>query len=154
MTDQSGHAAGVQNRSVPTNTVLPHLVYEDVAEAVNWLATTFGFTEHYRYGPPDGPVQGAQVRLGDAWIMLEKARAGRESPAHGGQRSAYLTLFVLDVDAHYAHTQAAGARIVEEINETVYGERQYGVVDLGGHYWIFSQHARDVSPAEWGATIG
>ena len=25
--------------------------------------------------------------------------------------------------------------------------------DLDGHHWLFSAHARDVSPDEWGATI-
>ena len=28
-----------------------------------------------------------------------------------------------------------------------------GAIDLDGHRWLFSRHARDVSPAEWGATI-
>ncbi len=37
--------------------------------------------------------------------------------------------------------------------KTVYGERQYGLEDLDGHRWLFSQHARDVDPKEWGATI-
>lgn len=64
-----------------------------------------------------------------------------------------LTLMVDDVDAHYARATRERAKIVEELHETIYGERQYGVEDLDGHRWIFSQHARDVSPKEWGATI-
>jgi len=43
--------------------------------------------------------------------------------------------------------------IVEEPHETVYGERQYAALDLDGHHWLFSQHARDLSPADWGARI-
>ena len=138
---------------MPTDTVLPHVTYQDVAEALAWLATVFGFTEHYRYGDPDGPVSGAQVHLGNAWIMLNSARPGRGSPAQLGYQTQSLTVFVEDVDAHYARTKAAGARIVEELQETCYGERQYGVEDHEGHHWLFSQHARDVSPDEWGATI-
>jgi hypothetical protein len=42
---------------------------------------------------------------------------------------------------------------VEDLHETVYGERQYGAEDLDGHHWLFSRHARDVSPEEWGATV-
>ena len=42
---------------------------------------------------------------------------------------------------------------MEDLDETVYGERQYGVEDLEGHHWLFSRHAKDVSPEEWGATI-
>jgi hypothetical protein len=42
---------------------------------------------------------------------------------------------------------------VEDLHETMYGERQYGARDLDGHHWLFSTHARDVSPIEWGATV-
>lgn len=143
----------VRNRSVPTDTVLPHVVYQDVAEALVWLSTAFGFVEHYRYGETDGPVQGAQMRLGDAWIMLESARAGRASPAQLGHGTQSLTVVVDDVDAHVDNARSAGATIVEDINETAYGERQYGAEDLEGHHWLFAQHVRDVSPDEWGATV-
>ena len=42
----------MRNRSVPVDTVLPHLVYHDLASASIWLTRVFGFTEHYRYGDP------------------------------------------------------------------------------------------------------
>jgi len=67
-----------RNRSVPVDTVLPHVTYQNVAEAIAWLRTVFGFTEHYRYGAPDG----AQMHLGGAWIMLKAARPDRVTPAH------------------------------------------------------------------------
>jgi len=44
-------------------------------------------------------------------------------------------------------------RVGEELHEAIYGERQYGVEDLDGHRWLFSQHARDVGPEAWGATV-
>ncbi len=142
----------MRNRSVPTDVVLPHIAYRSVHEAIAWLTNAFGFAEHYRYGPPDSP-QGAQMRLGDAWIMLTSTRPGRTTPAEVGQWTQSLTVFVDDVDAHFARAKAAGVKIVEDLNETAYGERQYGAEDLDGHHWLFSQHARDVSPDEWGATI-
>jgi uncharacterized glyoxalase superfamily protein PhnB len=46
----------MQNGSVPANVLLPHLVYEDVAEVIAWLARVFGFREHYRYGDPERDV--------------------------------------------------------------------------------------------------
>lgn len=143
----------VRNRSAPTDTVLPHVIYGDVADALTWLAATFGFVEHYRYGEPGEPVQGAQMRFGNAWIQLGSSRAGSASPARLGYCTQYLTVFVHDVDAHYDRARAAGAEIVEELNETPYGERQYGVEDLEGHHWLFARHVRDVSPEEWGATV-
>lgn len=57
------------------------------------------------------------------------------------------------MDAHFRRSKSAGAKIVEDLHETEYGELQYGVEDLDGHHWLFSRHARDVSPDEWGATI-
>jgi uncharacterized glyoxalase superfamily protein PhnB len=142
----------IGNRSVPTDVILPHVVCRSVADAAAWLSATFGFTEHYRYGDPNAP-DGAQMHLGKAYIMLHSLRPGRTTPADAGNYTQSLTIFVDDVDAHYEHTKAAGARIVEELHETIYGERQYGVEDPDGHLWLFSRHAHDISPAEWGAVI-
>jgi uncharacterized glyoxalase superfamily protein PhnB len=141
----------MKNRSVPADIILPHLVYRDVAEACQWLKRVFGFTEYYRYGDP---VSGIQMHLGDAWIMITGPREGTDSPATLGCSTQSLTIFVPDVDGHYAHAKREGAVMFEEPpHETVYGEWQYGAIDLDGHRWLFSRHARDVSPAEWGATI-
>lgn len=143
----------LRNRSVPTDVILPHLTYQSVADALVWLTRVFGFTEHYRYGEPGVRVDGAQMHLGNAWIMLSSARPGSASPAQAGCRTQSLTVFVEDVDAHFERAKLAGANVVENLHETEYGERQYGVKDLEGHHWLFSRHARDVSPEEWGATV-
>lgn len=143
----------ISNRSVPVDTLLPHVVYPDVAAAITWLTNTFGFSEHYRYGETGGLVSGAQMHLGNAWIMLHRARPGASSPAQLGAGTQSLTVFVEDIEAHYRKAKAAGAKIVEELHQTVYGELQYGAEDLAGHHWLFSRHALDVSPAEWEATV-
>ena len=140
----------MQNRSVPANIVLPHLVYRNVPEACDWLTRVFGFTERFRYGDP---VSGIQMHLGEAYIMISGPREKTASPATLGQCTQTLTIFVPDVDAHYARTMQEGANIWEELHETIYGERQYGAEDLDGHRWLFSQHMRDVHPEEWGAAV-
>jgi len=141
----------MNNRSVPTSTVLPHLVYRNVADACDWLTRVFGFSEYYRHGQP---VSGIQMHLGDAYIMLSTPRGGQsESPAKLGCGSQMLTIMVPDVEAHYAKTKREGGAVWEELHETIYGEKQYGVTDLEGHRWLFSQHARDVNPESWGATV-
>jgi uncharacterized glyoxalase superfamily protein PhnB len=141
----------MHNRSVPTSTMLAHLCYRDLSEACGWLTCVFAFTEYYRYGQP---VSGIQMYLGDAHIMLVGPSEGRrETPAELGCGTQMLTIFVPDVGAHHANTKRQGATIWEELHETVYGELQYGVTDLEGHRWLFSQHARDVDPASWGATV-
>jgi uncharacterized glyoxalase superfamily protein PhnB len=142
----------MNNRSVPTNILIPHITYHDVAAAITWLSDRFGFTEHFRYGNPASP-SGAQLHLGDAWIMLSSARTGRSSPSHLGAWTQSLTIFVPDVDAHYTHAKSKAVTIVEEPHETIYGEFQYAAEDLEGHLWLFSRHARDIAPEEWGATL-
>jgi uncharacterized glyoxalase superfamily protein PhnB len=141
-----------KNRSVPVDTILPHIVCEDVVEAIGWLQRAFGFSEHYRYGDP-GAISGAQVHLGGVYMMLHRARPGSATPKQVGQQTQSLTLFVTDVDGHYQRAKAAGAEILEEPHETVYGEYQYAARDLDGHHWLFSRHARDLSPADWGAVL-
>ncbi len=137
----------IKNRSVPADTMLVHLVYDDVLDAAEWLTTVFGFAEYYRYGDEEDGPAGIQMHLGDAWIML---RSGSAEPGGCGQ---VLTIFVPDVDTHFEHARSAGAKIVEELHETMYGERQYGVEDLSGRRWLFATHAKDVSPEEWGAKV-
>ena len=140
----------MENRSVPADIVLPHLVYRNVTQACQWLSRVFGFVEHYRYGDP---VSGIQVHLGQAWIMITGPRDGTESPLTLGLITQMLTIFVADVDAHYARSRQQGAVVWEELHETVYGEHQYGVKDLDGHRWVFSEHARDIAPQDSGATV-
>ena len=139
-----------ENRSVPPNTVLPHIYYEDVEAANTWLTKNFGFREQYRYGDP---ISGAQMRLGGVWIMLHSAKVSHTSPARIGYGTQSLTVFISDVEAHFERAKSAEAKILEVPNETVYGEWQYAVEDLEGHHWLFSQHARDLSPDEWGAVV-
>jgi len=139
----------LKNRSVPADILLPHVVYKSVPEAIAWLTRVFGFRERYRYGEPNG----AQMYLGKAYIMVRGVRQGEATPAQIGAGTQSLTVFVEDVDEHYRHAKSEGAKIVEDLHETEYGERQYGVEDLDGHHWLFSKHTRDVRPDQWGATI-
>ena len=86
-----------------------------------WLKKTFGFREHYRYG--DGP-SGGQMWAAKAAIQVNQAATGQRSPAQLGYGTQSLTVFVDDVDEHYARAKAAGAKIVEEPHQTEYGEYQ------------------------------
>jgi uncharacterized glyoxalase superfamily protein PhnB len=139
------------NRSVPVDTIIPHLHYRDLEAAIAWLGKAFGFKEHFRYGDP---ISGAQLRLGNAYIMIATERPPqRKSPASIGSTTQGLTIILDNVDEHYARAKSAGARIVEDPHETVYGEYQYAAYDLDDHLWIFSRHARDLSPEDWGATL-
>jgi uncharacterized glyoxalase superfamily protein PhnB len=139
-----------KNRSVPADVVVPHVVYRDLAEAIPWVERAFWFREHFRYG---GGPSGAQMFAGEAVIMVRQQRDGERTPREAGFGTQSLTIFVEDVDGHYARAKAAGAKILEEPHETEYGEYQYGAEDLDGHHWLFARHATDRTPEEWGAVV-
>jgi uncharacterized glyoxalase superfamily protein PhnB len=77
----------MKNRSVPTDTVIPHIVYQSVPDAIKWLSNAFGFVEHYRYGDPPGR-SGAQMHLGNAWLMLRVPETRRFHSSAVRQRNA------------------------------------------------------------------
>jgi uncharacterized glyoxalase superfamily protein PhnB len=132
---------------MPRGDVIPELAYPDVAEAVAWLCDAFGFTERWTAGG-----HRAQLGIGDSAVVVmdgganEDERNARDAPAitHG------VMVRVEDVDAHHAHAQRTGAKILGAPADFSYGERQYGAEDLAGHRWTFSQTIADVAPEEWG----
>jgi uncharacterized glyoxalase superfamily protein PhnB len=50
-----------------------------------------------------------------------------------GDETQSLTVFAEEVESRYERTKSMGAKIVEELHETEYGDYQYGVEDLEGH---------------------
>jgi uncharacterized glyoxalase superfamily protein PhnB len=134
------------NRSAPSPTVVPVLVYPDVAAAVAWLTDAFGFRERVRIGPGHR----AQLQVGaDGAVVVAEAR-GEKQPPQPGQVSAELKLRVDDVDAVCARARALGARVLEEPVDRPYGERECTVEDPAGHRWQLTRTLRDVAPEEWG----
>jgi uncharacterized glyoxalase superfamily protein PhnB len=133
------------NRSVPSSTVIPELVYDDVEQAVDWLCRAFGFSVRWSAGD-----HRAQLHVGDGAVVVRDhppdIDAGAAVP---GARSSVLVR-VEDVDALHAGALASGARIVREPRDHPYGERQFTAEDPAGHRWTFSQSIADVAPEEWG----
>jgi uncharacterized glyoxalase superfamily protein PhnB len=133
------------NRSIPSSTVVPVLIYPDVQEAVDWLATAFGFVEHVRIGDNHR----AQLGVGDGAVIVADVRHNQRPPRPGESTSSVLVR-VADARAHCEHARANGAQIVMEPTDFEYGERQYHAEDPAGHRWTFSETLADVAPEEWG----
>ena len=53
----SQDTTAMNNCSVPTAIMLPHLVYRNVANACEWLTRVFGFAEYYLHGQPVSGIQ-------------------------------------------------------------------------------------------------
>ena len=136
----------IENRSVPLATIIPVLGYEEVAQASAWLCDTFGFKERLRIAS-----HRAQLVFGDGAVILTQRPAGQAFAADLASHSVHVR--VADVDQHCAHARQRGAKILQAPESYPFGERQYTVVDLGGHRWTFSQSIADVAPEDWGGQL-
>ncbi len=136
------------NRSIPPATVIPVLTYPDVRAAVAWLVSAFGAVEHVRIGAGHR----AQMSIGAGAFIVAEPTATWRAPRRGELVAASIMVRVDDLSSHFERARAAGATIVDEPTDHVYGERQYSVEDLAGHHWTFTQTIADVAPEEYGCT--
>jgi len=136
----------LKNRSAPTATVTPVLVYPDVRAAVAWLHAAFGFEERVRIGE----AHRAQLVIGGDGCLVVADVHGRQAPPSAGQVTHVIKIRVNDVDAAFARASEAGAQVVETLTTFEYGERSCMLEDPAGHRWELSQTVRDVEPEEWG----
>ena len=134
------------NRSAPSATVTPVLVYPDVRAAVAWLSEAFGFQERIRIGADHR----SQLQVGPDGAVIVADVRGEQQPPQAGIVTHVLKVRVPAVDAQLERARRHGARVLQEPTEYEYGERECTVEDLAGHRWQFTQTIRDVAPEEWG----
>ena len=90
--------------------IIPYLIYADAPAALTFLCEAFGFAERFRLPMPDGKIGHAELRIGDALLLLndEYPDFGALSPVAIGGSPVKLHLYVEDVDAVVARAVAAG----------------------------------------------
>jgi uncharacterized glyoxalase superfamily protein PhnB len=134
------------NRSIPQSTVIPVLIYPDVRAAVAWLCAAFGFEERVEIGEKHR----SQMKVGvSGAVILGDIRHDRRAP-RTGEVTHSVMVRVEDARAHCERARAHGAKVIDELRDFEYGERQYSAADLAGHQWTFSETLKDVAPEEWG----
>lgn len=138
-----------------TQRIIPALSYDDASTAIEFLCRAFGFAESSRLEMPDGTIGHAELTLHGNTIMLASAypEGGLGGPRGLPHLHSFVTVYVDDVDAHYARAVAAGAEISEELADQFYGDRVYRALDPEGHRWSFHERIREVSEAEMQAAI-
>lgn len=125
------------NRSVPSCTVIPVLIYPDPAAAAAWLVKAFGFTVRLRIAN-----HRIQMKAGEGCFTIAE---GNVTPNH----SQSVQVRIDDAIGHCERSRQNGAVILTEPKEHSYGERQYNAQDFYGHRWDFTETIRDVAPEEW-----
>lgn len=125
--------------------------YRDPLAALDWLEQAFGLRRSMMVKDADGRLVHAEMRFADAYIVVDSEWTDAvASPASLGGRNTQALYLRLEqgLDEHCARARAAGAVIVQEPADQLYGERSYRATDLEGHLWTFSQTVRVVSREE------
>jgi uncharacterized glyoxalase superfamily protein PhnB len=138
------------NRSAPNASVIPVLYYPDVPEAVQWLTTVLPFTERLRNSD-----NRRQLVHGNGAIVVTKPGAHADAAPSTLQSPAAhsVTLRLTGIDLIFERAKAAGARVLAQPADQVYGERQCSFLDPWNHPWTLSETIFDSDPADWGGKL-
>ena len=134
--------------------VIPHLVVDDAAAALEFYKKALGAEEVMRLPAEDGKrLMHSEIKVGDARIFVRDAfpehcaSGGKDgTPKTLGGTPVTLHLYVPNCDAAVERAAAAGATVVMPAADQFWGDRYGVVVDPFGHAWSFA-HTLEKVPA-------
>jgi PhnB protein len=138
-------------------TVTPRLVVSDGAAAIDFYMAAFGAEPvGERHTMPDGALIHAELRIGNAIVMLTQETA---PPTHGSAEAGAAVTVIMatyweDVDGAWERALAAGAEVIYPLADQFYGERGGRLRDRFGQQWMLSQRIENLSPEEIGRRAG
>jgi ankyrin repeat protein len=116
--------ADMAELATSTRKCIPMIHAPDIARTLDWYAS-IGFKEINR-NESDGVVNWGMLAFGAAELMLN---------VNGNS----LWFYTDNVDDLYRALKSQAIEFVEEINDTFYGARQFGIRDLNGYILYFIQ---------------
>ena len=134
--------------------LIPHLVCDPCADAIEFYKKAFGAEEIARMPAPDGQrVMHAAIRIGGRPVFLvddfpEYCGGKSMSPAALGGTPVTIHRYVEDCDAAIARAEKAGATVKMPAEDMFWGDRYGVVVDPFGHNWSFATHIADLTPEQ------
>ena len=112
--------------------VTPYITVVEIERVIAFAKEALGAVETLRTAGSAGGLH-CEVRIGDSMLML-----GGGVPAQGREKTNVLHVYVPDVDAACQRALAAGAELVNPLEDKPYGERMCGVKDAGGNLWYIA----------------
>lgn len=135
--------------------VIPHLVCEGAADALEFYKKAFNAVETMRIPAPNGRLMHAAITIGESTLMLAD-----DFPEHGGLgpkalKGSPVTLHITspDVDAAFKQAVDAGASVRMPPADMFWGDRYCQVIDPFGHHWSIATHIKDMSPEDMQAAM-
>lgn len=130
--------------------VTPYLIVDGASAAIDFYTQVLGAGERMRMPGPGGTIGHAELAIGDSVIMLADADPDMDirDPRSVGGTPVLLHVYVEDVDACVERATAAGARLLEAVEDKFYGDRAGQFEDPFGHRWSVASHVEDITPEE------
>jgi PhnB protein len=125
-------------------TVTPWIVGPDTRATMAFMQDAFE-AEELACLEQDGVVAHAEMRVGDAVVMLFDAGPGWPPTP------ALLRLFVPDCAATYAAAIEAGGTSITSMTDLAFGDRVGRVRDPQGNLWWIQQRVEEIEPDELAA---
>lgn len=143
MTETSTHPASLH----------AYFGYRDATAAIEWLERVLGFATTMQFPDEHGHVQHAELRRGDAAIMVFQDESDYDRPAVKGESVGHGTYVRVDtgadVDAVHARAVAAGTTVLWEPAGTEWGNYRTRVLDLEGFEWTIGTHRPGEPQGDW-----
>ncbi|GGP39147.1 VOC family protein [Saccharothrix coeruleofusca] len=121
-----------------------YLGYRDAEAALDWLGRVFGFEVTMSFPDERGGVAHAELRLGDAAVIVFSDHDGYERPPRRGETSGLGLYLVVDdraaVDAIHARAVTEGAEVIWKPEATEWGNYRVRVLDPEGFEWTCGTH--------------
>ncbi len=124
--ESSGLAPGTQAIST-------YLAVANVTASMTFLEQVMGFARGVALADTDGQLRYAEMRHGDAVVMLVR-RGDQGSPSNGAHA---LYAYVKDVDRALTEAREAGAA-VGDVEDKPWGDRVGTVTDPDGYRWLLA----------------
>jgi uncharacterized glyoxalase superfamily protein PhnB len=112
------------------HTVTPRIVVPDAEQLVEFVKNVFQATGDYRSDLP------ALLTIGDSIVMISDAGIR-------DLRTAFLYVYVNDVDSTFERALQAGAVSLEPPADLPYGDRRAMVQDPWGNLWQIASRLRE-----------
>lgn len=139
--------------------LIPHLVIDGCAKAIEFYKKAFGAEEVARIAAPDGKrIMHAELQIGSSVVFLADdfpEFCGGKSEAPTSLKGTPVTMhhYVPDCDAAIQRAEAAGATVLMPAGDAFWGDRYGAIVDPFGHKWSFATHQKDLTPEQIAAAM-
>lgn len=134
--------------------LIPHLVCDPCAEAIEFYKQAFGAEETFRMPMPGSDrilhaallIDGRPLMLTDDFPEFCDGKA--RSPRALGGTPATIHRYVEDCDTAVRQAEEAGASVMMPPENMFWGDRYAVIVDPFGHTWSLATHLSDPTPEE------